>query len=90
MCAGAGRPTNQEGDESVDEGNRPADVQLTSPHKAGSSQAQWNVPSSAAAAAAHQSVGKAAVTSKQVTASDEQLPQTRRSTRTQLARKRKG
>ncbi len=70
-----------ETDENVDEANRPADVQLDSPSKVGSSKAKWNVqPSIVATAEGKQNASKVAVLAKQA-GSNEVVTQTRRSTR---------
>lgn len=80
----------QEGDENVDEGNRPANIQLDSPCRSGSGQARWNVPPGTATAGAMSAAKKTSVLPKQVPAGADPALRTKRSTRTQPVRKRKG
>ena len=76
LLAETGASVHRETDENVDEANRPADVQLDSPSKVGSSKAKWNVQPSIVATA----TAMVAVPAKQA-GSNESVPQTRRSTR---------
>lgn len=89
-CAEAKADDEQEGDENINDGNRPANIQLDSPCQSRSGQARWNVPPSAATAGVMSAAKKTCVLAKQVQAGSDSAPQTRRSTRTQPARKRKG
>ena len=81
---------DQEGDENINEANRPANVQLESPCQSGSGQARWNVPPGTATAGAVSEPDKASVMPKQGISGSDSAAQPRRSTRTQPARKRKG
>ena len=84
--AGAGSSIQHEADENVDHANRPADVHLDSPSRVGSSQAKWNTqPEAATALAAADDESKS---TKVVDSS--QSKQTKKSTRSQPVRKRKG
>ena len=80
---------DQEGDENIDIGNGPANIQLVSPCQLGANQARWNVPPGTATAGARNDAHRTTMTT-QVTAGADPAVQTRRSTRTQPARKRKG
>ena len=81
-----------DGDENVDQLNRPADVQLVSPNEIGSPHARWNVqPETADSAAQNAGSSKAAVPSEfAIISVASAAPPARRSTRAQPARKRKG
>ena len=89
-CAEAKADDEQEGDENINDGNRPANIQLDSTCRSGSGQTRWNVPPSTATAGAMSAAKRTSVLAKQVPAGSDPAPQTRRSTRTQPARKRKG
>ena len=79
-----------EADENVDDTNKSADVQLDSPSKVGSSKARWNVQPGVAGVIAHaQNASQAAVATEHAESS-KSVTQTRRSTRSQPVRKRKG
>lgn len=91
LFADTGASVQHETDENVDEANRPADVQLDSPSKVGSSKAKWNVQpsvvvtakgkqSASKAADGEQNASKEAVPTEQA-GSNETVTQTRRSTR---------
>lgn len=79
-----------EADENVDDTNRSADVQLDSPNKVGSTKARWNVQPGVAGVIAHPQDASQAVVSTGHAEISKTVLETRRSTRSQPARKRKG
>ncbi len=78
--------------ENVDAANRPADVKLDSPSQVERSPARWNVqPETASKDSSKQDMSKLAAPAKENgSAQNKAAPPTRRSTRSQPARKRKG
>lgn len=93
MCcvfAGSVAMQQNEANENVDDTNRAADVQLDSPSKVSTRKARWNVQPGVAGVIAHgQDASQAAVSTEHAEVSKTVL-ETRRSTRSQPVRKRKG
>ena len=93
MChlfAGSVAMQQYEANENVDDTNRSADVQLDSPSKVGSSRARWNVQPGVAGVIAHPQDASQAAVSTEHAESSKVAAETRRSTRSQPVRKRKG